>query len=36
MDGTASGAARSQTRRLYVVVAIALICFFTIYLLLFR
>jgi len=36
MDGTASGAARSQTRRLYAVVAVALICFFTIYLLLFR
>ncbi|MET0865926.1 MAG: hypothetical protein ABWZ98_16465 [Nakamurella sp.] len=36
MDGTASGAARSQTRRLYAVVAVALVCFFLIYLLLFR
>ena len=36
MDGTASGAARSQTRRLYGVVAVALICFFVVYLLLFR
>jgi hypothetical protein len=36
MDGTASGAARSQTRRLYAVVAVALICFFVVYLLLFR
>jgi hypothetical protein len=36
MDGTASGAARSQTRRLYAVVAVALMCLAAVYLLLFR
>lgn len=36
MDGTPSGAARSQTLRLYAVVAVALLCLLVVYLLLFR